>query len=143
MIFPYNEQELANAIVAQAAHDYITAKINGGKGLRQYLEFFAGQDYSIYTSVEPKILLEELDKAAEVFAAKAEELVLRAKNGEKLKEKDLVCPVCGFKLNVTTNFHHFSRRLYGVLYEYYGSRVKCKSCTVTRKFIEGERALNK
>lgn len=62
---PY--EELANAIVAQAARDYLSALRKGYKGHYQQVSlerFFRSQLYRRLTNVDPEYMITELRKEA-------------------------------------------------------------------------------
>lgn len=125
-IEPY--QNLANAIVAQAAHDYAQAIVDEDKGaIYTYIQFFASDWYKILTTAQPEAMLKQIKTSADEFRELAKEALSGIKGAVTKPKEIFKCPLCGASVrtrHVTATIHQYKGST--VITHY--NQVRCLWC---------------
>lgn len=124
---------LANAIVAQAAHDYAQAVVDADEhAQKHFLHFFHSEWFKTLTSADPDYLLANVKRGGEEFKAEAEAYLERWATEIPKPVDAFKCPLCGFNVRARhTTFQRYHGN-FKQLQSHYNT-VKCTWCELTRK----------
>ena len=130
-IEPY--QNLANAIIAAAAHDYAQAIVDESvMREKSNYDFFHGTWFRILTRAEPEYILRTIRERAEEFKGKAQE-ILESLHGPIEKPFDaFICPVCGYNVRARKTTAYL-RKEKGMMIQGHYNIIKCTWCDLEMK----------
>lgn len=121
-----NFEDLANAIVAQAARDFAQAIVNNDEAeMKSLISFFASKWYQMLTNANPEYILRKMREGAERFKFMAD---CAFEDLHKLVDRPrymFVCPICGGNVKLRSTSKISTTFPY---YQYFYNRLKCTTC---------------